>query len=143
MVLNFTKLDKDTVDPEQISSGKPAFRVFSNKSYRLQPLERAEISTGIMLFGSPDLVVKVFPNQKILLEHGAAGVPRLISEGEEIKISFVNVAVPDFLYLKSKSLQAHSALFGSHNTFEVNKGDEVATILIEKSLENLSLREII
>ena len=143
MVLNFTKLDKNTVDPEQVSSGKPVFRLFSNKDYRVQPMERVEISTGILLVGSPELVVKVFPNEKILLETGAVGVPRLITGGEEIKISFINIAVPDFLFLKNKSAQARSALFGSHNSFDISKGDEVATVLVEKSLENLNLREII
>ena len=48
-----------------------------------------------------------------------------------------------FLFLKNKSAQARSALFGSHNSFDISKGDEVATVLVEKSLENLNLREII
>ena len=143
MVLNFTKLNNYTIDPEQIHAGKPVFRLFSNESRCIQPLERVELCTGIMLFGAPSLIVKVFPSTRLLLEAGVVCLPRVITHGGEIKIALINVTIPDFLYIKNKPAQAHSALFGSHNQLVIEKGDEIATILIEKTLENLTLREII
>jgi dUTPase len=141
MILNFTKLTKSTVDPEQITAGKTVFRLFSNETRSLEPLERAEIGTGIMLFIPPTLTVKVFPSEK-LIHSGLVSSPKIMAEGEEVRIAFLNTAVPDFLYLKSESTRAHSSLFGSANKFRFEVGDELAVISIEKSLENLSLREI-
>lgn len=143
MVLNFTKLDEHTHDPQQIESGKPVFKLFANEGRTIEPLERAQISTGIMLFPSPGLTVKVYPLEELLLECGVASSAKPITSGGEVKLTFINVAIPDFLYLKSESMKAHSALFGSRNSFRVDKGDPIATIVVEKSLENLSLREIV
>jgi dUTPase len=143
MVLNFTRLDPHTRDPEQIEPGKPVFKVFANEGKTIQPLDRAEVSSGIMMFPSPGLIVKVYPSEHLLLECGMVCLPRLMSSGGEVKLSLINIAIPDFLYLKNESMKAHSALFGSHNSFRIDRGDEMATIVVEKSLENLSLREII
>jgi dUTPase len=142
MVLNFTKLDPHTRDPEQLDASKPVFKLFANEGKTVQPFERAEVSTGIMLFPSPGLTVKVYPSCHLLLECGVVCAPKVMSSGGEVKITLINVTVPDFLYLKKESMKARSALFGSHNSFRVDKGDEIATIVVEKSLENLSLREI-
>ena len=143
MVLNFTRLDPHTKDPEQVEAGKPVFKLFANEGKSIQPLERAEVSTGIMLFPSPGLTVKVYPSEHLLLECGVVCLPKLMSSGGEVKLTLANLAIPDFLYLKNESMKAHSALFGSHNSFRIDRGDEVATIAVEKSLDNLSLREII
>jgi dUTPase len=142
MVLNFTKLNKSTLDPEQIHAGKPAFRLFSNVSRSLQPLEIGEVGTGIMLFIPPTLTVKVFPSEH-LIRDGVICPSKVMVEGDEIKLSLLNISIPDFLYLKSGPASAASALFGSHNSVSIEKGDEIATILIEKSLENVSFKEII
>ena len=143
MVLNFAKLNNATVDPEQLDGNKPAFRLFSDRDFRVEPLERAEITTGIMLFGAPNLIIKVFPSVELLINSGVACLPTLITGGGEVKVPVINVTIPDFLYVRNEAAKAHSAFFGSHNSFEIEKGQEIATILIEKSLEKVSLREII
>jgi dUTPase len=145
--ISFEKTAKLATEPTE--AGCCSYNIYSLSSYRIEPLERIGIRTGIRLkFPKPrevlvggsykvykHLVAEIIPCEGLFLERGLFLVRKTIdcSYDGEIIIDAINISLPDFLlYKDSKSTLARSQFFGSTNSVSLARENPIAKLYISE-----------
>ena len=142
MKISFEKIAKLATEPTE--AGCCSYNIHSLSSYRIEPLERVGIRTGIRLkFPKPKeiivggsyrvykyLVAEIIPREGLLSESGLLLMSKTIdcSYDGEIIIEAINMSLPDFLLYKDESVLARAQFFGSTNSVSLGRENPIATI---------------
>jgi len=137
MVFDYKKRNDSFVEP--VREGN-VFNLLSSGYFRIDPYERKVVDFGISFEMPEDVIANLCPHPELFLAKGVYVLKDFFKNGENINGVFMNVCLPDFLYIKEKSVLANSVFFGSHNTLVFDKGDVVAKLFfsrIEKVAQNV------
>jgi dUTPase len=145
--ISFEKTAKLATEPTE--AGCCSYNIHSLSSYRIEPLERVGIRTGIRLkFPKPReiivggsykvykcLVAEIIPRESLFLESGLLLMRKTIdcSYDGEIIIDAINMSLPDFLLYKQESVLAHSQFFGSTNSISLGRETPIAKLYISEN----------
>ena len=147
MKISFKKTVESATEPTEADSC--SYNIYSLSSYRIEPLERVGIRTGICLeFPKPRevivggsykvykyLVAEIVPCEGFFLEKGLLLERKVIdcSYDGEIIIEAINISLPDFLlYKDSESVLARSQFFGSTNSVSLGRENPIAKLYISE-----------
>jgi dUTPase len=146
--ISFKKTSKSATEPTE--AGCCSYNIYSLLSYRVEPLERIGIRTGIILeFPKPreviiggshkvykHLVAEIIPREGLFLETGLFLVHKTIdcSYDGEIIIDAINMSLPDFLlYKDNENVLARSQFFGSTNSVSLGRESPIARLYISET----------
>ncbi len=133
-MIRFKKISPSAIKPENQHAGDAGFDIFSDIRVTINPMQRAVVSTGISIEIPEGYYGRIAPRSGLAVKKGLdvlAGVVDSNYRGE-LGVVLINLNLPDSLFDKSKRNSAMESMFGERNKIEINPGDRVAQLIIEK-----------
>ena len=133
-MIRFKKLSSSAIKPENQHSGDAGFDIFSDVRITINPMERVVVSTGICVEIPEGYYGRVAPRSGLAVKNGIdvlAGVVDSNYRGE-LGVVLINLNLPISLFNKSKRNAAIENMFGQKNKVDINPGDRIAQLIIEK-----------
>ena len=133
-MIRFKKISPSAIKPENQHAGDAGFDIFSDIRVTINPMQRAVVSTGISIEIPEGYYGRIAPRSGLAVKKGLdvlAGVVDSNYRGE-LGVVLINLNLPDSLFDKSKRNSAMENMFGERNKVEINPGDRIAQLIIEK-----------
>jgi dUTP pyrophosphatase len=130
----FEKTSLSAVKPTKQHPQDAGYDLYSTHRVVINPMERAVVPTGIIAQIPEGYYGRIAPRSGLAIRNGAGILAGVIDSGYagEIGVVLVNLNLPVSLLNPSKKIAAFENMFGQKGKIEINPGDRVAQIIIEK-----------
>ena len=130
MEIKYSKIHPDGKEPFRANESDAGYDLFSTEYSALEPFQRKLISTGINVEIPQGFYGRIAPRSGLACKNGIDVMAGVIDSGYrgEIKVLLINLKFEGYNLTPS----AFESMFGSTNKTEINPGDRIAQLIIEK-----------
>ncbi len=132
--VKFKKAVKNARIPSRAKDSDAGYDLFACDRLVIQPMERKLVPLGICIEIPEGYYGRIAPRSGLALRDGIDVLAGVVDSGyrSEIGVVLINLNLPETIYGSSPSYNAYGQMFGSVFKFEINAGDRIAQLIIEK-----------
>lgn len=139
--IRYKKLHSEAKKPEQAKDGDAGYDLFALESATLLPFERKVIKTGLAIEIPKGCYGRVAPRSGLAVKAGIDVMAGVVDSGyrNEVGVVLINLDVLGWLQNmfkailgKNDSAMSFQSIFGAFGRFQIEKGDKIAQLIIEK-----------
>lgn len=133
MKIKIKRLYPGAIIPTRAKSSDAGYDLYAGETRVIGPMDRLVISTGICVEIPEGYYGRVAPRSGLAIKEGIDVLGGVIDSGyrSDIGVILINLNLPDIVNA-SKYAKAHQVLFGQRNRMQIEKGDRIAQLIIEK-----------
>jgi len=136
MEIAFRKTRPDAQMPQKTHAWDAGYDLYAVESLSIAPMERKIVHIGIEIEIPTGYYGRIAPRSGLAIKSGIDVLAGVVDCGyrDEVGVVLVNLNLPHILFTNPKDKRGitNSRIFGDKNRHDINKGDRVAQIIIEK-----------
>tara|TARA_R100000808_G_C2150183_1_gene158834 strand:+ start:3498 stop:4016 length:519 start_codon:yes stop_codon:yes gene_type:complete len=120
--------------PTRQKAWDAGYDLYACEPISISPMERKIIPIGIAIEIPTGYYGRIAPRSGLAVKKGIDVLGGVVDAGyrDEVKVVLINLNLPEIISQESKSQSAYTNLFGSRHRVDINEGDRIAQIIIEK-----------
>ena len=136
MEIYFRKVNANAITPSRAHDWDAGYDLYSCENVSISPMERKSIPIGIEIQIPTGCYGRIAPRSGLAVRSGIDVLAGVIDCGyrDEIKVVLINLNLPQILFTDKNNKRAvtSASLFGDKNRYDINAGDRIAQLIIEK-----------
>lgn len=130
MKIKYVKVNPKAHAPTRAHSSDAGYDLYSTEYLKIEPFERTLVSTGLIIEIPDGFYGRIAPRSGLACKKGIDVMAGVIDSGYrgEIKVLLINLNFAGY----NITPNTYDAMFGSTNKMEINPGDRIAQLIIEK-----------
>jgi dUTP pyrophosphatase len=134
MEIKVKKLHPSSRVPKRQKNWDAGYDLYSCETFSISPMERKIVPVGIAIEIPMGYYGRIAPRSGLAAKRGIDVLGGVIDSGyrDEIKVILINLNLPETLFEQGKPQKTYTNLFGSRHRVDINEGDRVAQLIIEK-----------